>query len=129
MRRDPGPATLPRMSPEEFDAIVWDSVEQLPEWVREGFDNIELLIQDVPDADLDPDGEGLLGLYVGVPLTERSVEDVGGLPDIIYIFRHPHIGMGLPQAELRDEIRKTLIHEVAHFFGIDDDHLDDIGWG
>lgn len=117
------------MSPEEFDAIVWDTVEQLPAWVRDGFDNIELLIQDVPDAELDPDGHGLLGLYVGVPLTERSVEDVGGLPDIIYIFREPHLDMGLPPAVLRDEIRKTLIHEVAHFFGIDDDHMDEIGWG
>ena len=117
------------MTPDEFDAVVWEAVERLPQWVREGFDNIELLIQDEPDADLDPDGDDLLGLYLGVPLTERSVEDAGGLPDVIYIFREPHYRMGLAPAALREEICATLIHEVAHYFGIDDDHLDEIGWG
>ena len=47
----------------------------------------------------------------------------------IYIFRQPHLELGLPPDELRDEIARTLIHEVAHYFGIDDDHLDEIGWG
>ena len=51
------------------------------------------------------------------------------LPDVIYLFRLPHLSMGLPDPELRDEIRKTLIHEIAHYYGIDDDHLDEIGWG
>jgi predicted Zn-dependent protease with MMP-like domain len=65
---------------------------------------------------------------VGTPLTERSLEDVTELPDIIYVYRRPHLEMELPPDELREEIATTLIHEIAHYFGIDDDHLDDIGW-
>jgi predicted Zn-dependent protease with MMP-like domain len=64
-----------------------------------------------------------------MPLTERGVEYAGELPDVIYIFRQPHLELGLPSDELREEIARTLIHEVAHYFGIDDDHLDEIGWG
>ena len=59
----------------------------------------------------------------------RESGNAGELPDVIYLFRKPHLEMGLPPEELRDEIAKTLIHEIAHYFGIDDDHLDDIGWG
>ena len=51
------------------------------------------------------------------------------MPDIIYIFRHAHLELGLSDEELREEIAKTLIHEIAHYFGIEDDHLEDIGWG
>jgi predicted Zn-dependent protease with MMP-like domain len=51
------------------------------------------------------------------------------LPDVIYIFRRPHLQLGLAANELREEVARTLIHEVAHYFGIDDDHLDEIGWG
>ncbi len=117
------------MSPEAFEAFVWDTLDALPEWVRKGLDNIELIVQDRAGPELDPEGTGLLGLYVGTPLTERSVEDVGVLPDVIYVFRLPHLELGLPEPQLHDEIRTTLIHEIAHFFGIDDDHLDEIGWG
>jgi len=81
------------------------------------------------DDDLDPGGEGLLGLYVGLPLPERGIDYAGELPDVIYIFRRPHLALNLPPGELRVEIVRTLIHEIAHYFGIDDDHLDDIGWG
>ena len=101
----------------------------LPDWVQDALDNIEVLVLEEADEDLDPDGEGLLGLYLGLPLPERGIDYAGELPDVIYIFRRPHLELGLPTEELREEIVKTLIHEVAHYFGIDDDHLDDIGWG
>ena len=78
---------------------------------------------------LDPDGEGLLGLYTGVALPERGTDYAGELPDVIYIFRRAHLELGLPPDQLREEVAKTLIHEIAHYFGIDDDHLDEIGWG
>jgi predicted Zn-dependent protease with MMP-like domain len=113
----------------EFEATVRAVINDLPQWVLEAFDNLDVLVLDEPDADLDPDGDGLLGLYTGVPLPERSIDDVGQLPDVIYIFRLPHLALGLPPDELRMEIARTLIHEVAHYFGIDDEHLDEIGWG
>jgi predicted Zn-dependent protease with MMP-like domain len=91
--------------------------------------NVSVLVEDVADEHLDREGEGLLGLYTGIPLTERESGNGGELPDVIYLFRRPHLELGLPTDELREEIAKTLIHEIAHYFGIDDDHLEDIGWG
>lgn len=112
-----------------FESVVHDAIDSLPEWVHEALHNIDVVILDEPDEHLDPEGEGLLGLYVGVPLPERESDNAGELPDVIYIFRKPHLELALPSGELRMEIAKTLIHEIAHYFGIDDDHLDEIGWG
>jgi predicted Zn-dependent protease with MMP-like domain len=117
------------MNLSEFEAVVGETMSGLPDWVQSALDNLEILVLEEADEYLDPDGEGLLGLYLGLPLPERGVEYAGELPDVIYIFRRPHLELGLPPDELRDEIARTLIHEVAHYFGIDDDHLDEIGWG
>jgi len=117
------------MEHNEFEAIVRDALESLPEWVHGALNNIEVLVADEADEDQDPDCEGLLGLYVGLPLPERGIDYAGELPDVIYIFRLPHLELELPADELREEIARTLIHEIAHYFGIDDDHLDEIGWG
>jgi len=117
------------MNEKEFDAIVHEAMDRLPAWVHEALDNIDLLILDEADDHLDPEADGLLGLYVGIPLTERGSDYAGELPDVVYVFRRPHLDLGLPPDELRVEIAKTLIHEIAHYFGIDDEHLDEIGWG
>lgn len=117
------------MNIDEFEAVVRDAVEALPDWVHDALDNIDLLVEEEAEEDLDPDGEGLLGLYVGTPLPERGIDYAGELPDVIYLFRKPHIDMGLGRAELKDEIVTTLVHEIAHYFGIDDDHLHELGWG
>ena len=117
------------MDASEFEGVVFEAMDRLPDWVHEALDNIQVLVLEEADAELDPEGEGLLGLYLGTPLPERGVDYAGELPDVVYIFRRPHLELGLPHAELRDEIAKTLIHEIAHYFGIDDDHLEDIGWG
>ena len=61
-------------------------------------------------------------------LPEREANHAGELPDVIYIFRHPHLDMGLELEALHEEIGRTLIHEIAHYFGMDDDHLDELGW-
>ncbi len=116
------------MSPEEFEAVVEEAVNRLPEWVHDALDNIDLLIVDDADEGLDPEGEGLLGLYVGLPLTERGVEYVAELPDVIYLFRNPHLELGLPQDELVIEIEKTLVHELAHYFGFEDAELEQLGY-
>jgi predicted Zn-dependent protease with MMP-like domain len=117
------------MNQAEFEAVVADALAALPEWVREAMQNIRVLVEDQAGEHLDPEGEGLLGLYTGVPLTERESGNAGELPDVIYLFRRPHLELGLPPDELREEIAKTLIHEIAHYFGMDDEHLEDIGWG
>ena len=117
------------MQHNQFEAAVQQVMDSLPGWVHEGLHNIQVLVLDEPDEHLDPEGQGLLGLYVGVPLPERGSDYAGELPDVIYIFRRPHLKLGLPPDELQNEIATTLIHEIAHYFGIDDDHLDEIGWG
>ena len=117
------------MNLSQFETVIRETMSGLPEWVQHALDNIEILLLDEADEDLDPDWQGLLGLYVGMPLPERGVDYAGELPDVIYIFRLPHLELGLPPGELEEEIARTLIHEVAHYFGIDDDHLDEIGWG
>lgn len=117
------------MNHSQFEAVVQNAMARLPDWVHDGLDNIEVLVVDEPDERLDPDGKGLLGLYLGLPLPERGANYAGELPDVIYIFRRPHLELGLPQDELCHEIARTLIHEIAHYFGIDDDRLDEIGWG
>ena len=113
----------------EFEAVVHEVMQDLPGWVHSALDNIEILVLEEPGNELDPEGEGVLGLYVGVPLTERGSDYVGELPDVVYVFRRPHLELRLPVDELRMEIGRTLIHEIAHYFGIEDDHLEDMGWG
>jgi predicted Zn-dependent protease with MMP-like domain len=115
------------MNHAEFEAIVQDVMDTLPGWVHKALEHIEIRVTDEPGEECEPGEEDLLGLYVGTPLTERSLDDIVTEPDIIYIYRLPHLD--LPPEELREEIATTLIHEIAHYFGIDDDHLDDIGWG
>jgi predicted Zn-dependent protease with MMP-like domain len=117
------------MNESEFESIVAETLAALPAWVREALQNVSVLVEEVAGDDLDPDGEGLLGLYTGTPLTERESGNAGELPDVIYLFRRPHLELELTGDELREEIAATLIHEIAHYFGIDDDHLDEIGWG
>ena len=117
------------MNYSQFEATVSEAMDSLPDWVHESLDNIEVLVVEEPDEALDPEGQRLLGLYMGLPLPERGADYSGELPDVIYIFRRPHMELDLPPDELRREIARTLIHEIAHYFGIDDDHLDEIGWG
>ena len=112
----------------QFETVVHAAMSDMPEWVHEALDNLEVLVIDEPGADLHPCEEGLLGLYVGLPLPERGANYAGELPDVIYIFRRSHLELGLPSAELQAEIARTLIHEVAHYFGIDDDRLEELGW-
>ncbi|MEM8684815.1 MAG: metallopeptidase family protein [Pseudomonadota bacterium] len=117
------------MTEEEFEGVVDEVLERLPEWVHESLNNLSIQVLDEADEDLDPDGQGLLGLYVGLPLPERDGNYAGEMPDVIYLFRKPHLELQLDDDELRNEIATTLVHEIAHHFGIDDDHLHEIGWG
>ena len=117
------------MDSEEFETLVEEVVNSLPDHLQAAMDNIVFQVQDQPDPEMDPDGHGLLGLYTGTPLSERGVGYAWELPDVIHVFRLPHLELELPPEQLRQEVAKTVLHEIAHYFGIDDDHLDEIGWG
>ena len=92
------------MNHAEFEAVVQEAMDSLPDWVHEALEHIEIVVADEPGDECEPGEEDLLGLYVGTPLTERSLDDIYELPDIIYIYRRPHLEMDLPPDELREEI-------------------------
>ncbi|MFV9671792.1 MAG: metallopeptidase family protein [Acidimicrobiia bacterium] len=112
----------------EFSRVVDAVLAELPEWVTERIDNLVVVVEDRPTHDQDPEGQGLLGLYDGVSLADRGVDYFGYAPDQISIFYEPHIELGLSDEELNDEIRVTVLHEVAHHLGIDDQRLHELGW-
>ena len=105
-----------------FEELVADALDSLPEELGRIMDNVWVTVED--DS---PEGD-LLGLYDGVPLTERG--EYGGLvmPDRITIFRLPICETADTDEEVVDAVRTTVIHEVAHHFGIDDDRLEELGW-
>lgn len=112
----------------QFERIVDEALEDLPQWVMDAVANLHVVVEDWPTAEQDPTGEGILGIFEGVSLLERGVDYAGYLPDRIVVFMGPHLELGLPKVELRDEIRTTVLHEVAHHLGIDDDRLRELGW-
>ncbi|WP_318353314.1 MULTISPECIES: metallopeptidase family protein [Microbacterium] len=107
-----------------FEQLVIDELDALPDDMVEGLDNVVFVVEDRPeDGSLD-----LLGLYDGWALTERERYGVGELPDRIIVYREPHLAACDGDDELRDEVHTTLVHEIAHFYGIDDDRLHELGW-
>jgi len=112
----------------EFERVVDEALEELPEWVVSAVDNLHVVVEDWPSRRQDPEGHGILGIYEGLSLLDRGVDYSGYLPDRIVIFMGPHLELGLSRRELRDEIRTTVLHEVAHHLGIDDERLHQLGW-
>jgi predicted Zn-dependent protease with MMP-like domain len=112
------------VSAEEFDAAVGEALDGVPVEMTRLMDNVAVFVEDEPPPD-DPD---LLGWYDGTPLTERDWSYGGVLPDRIVIFRGPLLRMCQSHEELVDEVRITVVHEIAHHFGIDDDRLHDLGY-
>jgi predicted Zn-dependent protease with MMP-like domain len=107
----------------QFEREVDLVIEALPRWVLDKIDNLTVVVEDAPTED---QGE-VLGIYEGVSLAERG-DYWGSLPDRIVIFYRPHLAMGLGDEELRQEIRRTVLHELGHHLGIDDDRLTELGW-
>ncbi len=105
-----------------FERLVTEVLDELPDEMVEGLDNVVFLVEDEhPDEDL-------LGLYEGVAITDRGHYGFGELPDRIMVYRVPHLEGADSLEELRAEVRTTLVHEIAHFFGIDDAQLHELGW-
>ena len=109
---------------EAFEQLVVDELDELPDDMVDGLENVVFVVEDRPeDGSLD-----LLGLYEGTALTERDRYGFGEMPDRIVLYREPLLAVAETEAELRDEIHVTLVHEIAHFYGIDDDRLHELGW-
>jgi len=113
------------MDAAEFEDAVGDALDEVPSELMALLDNVVFLVEDEPPVE-DPD---LLGIYDGTPLTERGDGWAGALPDRITIFRGPLSRLCEDREELLDEIAITVVHEIAHHFGIDDARLHELGWG
>jgi predicted Zn-dependent protease with MMP-like domain len=113
------------LTEDEFEALVVDELDALPDDMIDGLDNVVFVTEARPeDGSLD-----LLGLYDGVALTERGQYGFGELPDRIILYREPLLDVSADLEELKDQIHVTLVHEIAHFYGIDDEQLHELGWG
>lgn len=113
------------LDPDAFDAMVGRALDDLPDELARLVDNVVVLVEPEAPAE-DPD---LLGLYDGLALTERPANHAGELPDRILLFRGPLLDMADTVDQLEEEVRITVVHEVAHHFGLDDARLHELGWG
>lgn len=112
------------LTEEEFERIVVDELDALPDEMVDGLDNVVFVTEELPeDGSMD-----LLGEYHGTALTSRDVYGFGELPDRIVLYREPLLAVAETLDELRDEIHVTLVHEIAHYYGIDDKELHRLGW-
>ena len=113
------------MDADTFERLVTDALDEVPAELLSLLDNCVIVVADDAPED-DPE---LLGLYEGIPLTERDGSYAGVLPDTITIFRNPTLAICETTDDVVDEVLITVVHEIAHFFGIDDRRLHELGWG
>ncbi len=110
---------------EGFEKLVIEELDLLPDEMVDGLENVAFVTLDRPaDGSL-----ALLGEYDGVDLTRRGNYGFGELPDRIVLYREPLLSVSRDLEELRDQVHVTLVHEIAHYYGIDDDELHSLGWG
>jgi len=112
------------MSPQRFDELLGDALDLIPPELAAAIDNVVVLVED-----RDPEDPELLGLYQGIALTERDSSYAGALPDTITIYRDSLLEICDTEDDVVTEVAITVIHEIAHHFGIDDDRLHELGWG
>ncbi|MBU2663509.1 metallopeptidase family protein [Actinoplanes bogorensis] len=112
------------MSRERFEELVGEALDEVPAELLKVMDNVVIVVEDDP-----PESEDLLGLYEGTALTERGWDYAGVLPDRITIFRNPTLRVCDTETDVIDEVAITVVHEIAHHFGIDDHKLHELGWG
>ena len=110
---------------QKFELIVSEELDSLPVHVMDQLDNVIFVVEERSENVDAP----LLGLYHGTALTERFDYGAGELPDRIVLYWTEHVETSDTLQELRQQVHITLVHEIAHYFGIDDDHLDELGWG
>jgi predicted Zn-dependent protease with MMP-like domain len=113
------------MTREAFEEHVSEALDLIPVELTRLMDNVAVFVEDEPP----PEEPDLLGLYEGTPLTERGEWYAGALPDRIIVFMGPTLRMCETAEEVVEEVATTVVHEVAHHFGIDDARLHELGWG
>ena len=113
-----------RMSAARFEELVSDALDLIPPELARAIDNVVVLV-----ADRHPTEPDLLGLYEGIALTERDASYAGALPDTVTIYSESLLEVCDSEADVVEEVAITVIHEIAHHFGIDDDRLHELGWG
>jgi len=109
---------------DEFERLVEQALDLVPDSLLAMIDNVAIIVED------DSPEEGVLGLYDGIPLTERGDYGAGGMvmPDRVFIYRNPILAICETRDDVVDEVTITVVHEIAHHFGIDDDRLHELGW-
>jgi predicted Zn-dependent protease with MMP-like domain len=126
-RADPS-ATMDGMvddvSREQFEILVDDAIATIPAALRRAVSNVSIEVADRP-----PPGQNLFGLYQGIPLTRRGNEYNGAMPDRIWIYRETILRYARTEADVVEQVRTTVLHEIAHHFGIDDAQLHELGYG
>jgi predicted Zn-dependent protease with MMP-like domain len=122
-----------RLSRKRFEQLVGDALRGIPDDLRRALENIEVVVEDWPtdaqlaEAEIGPD-DLLFGLYQGTPLPDRSPMQPYALPDIITIFQGPLQEECDSEDEIREEVRRTVVHEIAHYFGFDEARLAELGY-
>jgi len=117
------------ISQRRFEELVADALDAIPDELAQALDNVAVIVEDEPTPAQRAEHGSLLGLYEGVSLADRSPFSYGGvLPDRITVFRRSLCALAHNEADLADQVRVTVIHELAHHFGIDDARLDELGW-
>ena len=109
---------------EDFYALVEEALATLPEELLDDLENVAIVVEDEPE-----DGSETLGVYEGTALTERDSSWFGMLPDRVVLFRGPLSRMCEDEDDLFEEIAFTLVHEIGHYHGIDEERLHELGWG
>jgi predicted Zn-dependent protease with MMP-like domain len=112
------------VSPRRFEELVGDALDAIPRELLRLLDNVVIQV-----AEQDPDEPALLGVYQGTALTERLSDYTFALPDTITVYRRPILAMCNDEDEVANEVAITVVHELGHHFGIDEQRLHDLGWG
>ena len=134
MNNDTPSFFVPELSDEEFDRLISKAMDELPQQYIRGLDNVVIVYADEPDEHQRAKsnlGERslLLGLYEGIPLTKRGAGYTFVLPDKITLFKYPILAVVRNEAELYEQIKRTLWHEIAHYYGLDHDRIHELERG
>lgn len=118
-----------RVSRRRFEELVADALDTIPAELAQAMENVAVIVEDRPSPEqVAEHGDDLLGLYEGVALVDRGWFEGGVLPDRILLFREPLCEYAIDEDDLVEQVLITVVHEIAHHFGIDDDRLEELGW-